>query len=99
MRGGVCCIVAGGILAAPCWAQLPELETVVVTAQKREQSLQEVPIAVSAFSGGDLLDAHVADVTDLNQIAPSLQRKDRIDLHASGIRARVQLLTRANEPD
>jgi iron complex outermembrane receptor protein len=51
------------------------IEEIIVTAQKREQSLQEVPIAVSAFSGRALQDRHVSDVMDLNQLAPSLQVK------------------------
>jgi len=55
--------------------QKATIEEIVVTAQKREQSLQEVPIAVSAFSGTALQDHHVSDVMDLNQLAPSLQVK------------------------
>ena len=34
-----------------------------------------MPVAVSAFSGEALQDHHVSDVTDLNQLAPSLQVK------------------------
>jgi len=49
-----------------------ELEEVVVTAQKREQNLQDVPVAVSAFSGQVLRDAGVRDMFELTSIAPSL---------------------------
>ena len=35
------------------------LEEVIVTAQKREQSLQDVPISVSAFSGAALQEAGI----------------------------------------
>ena len=66
-------------LLAPAGAALaqqpPQIEEIIVTAQKRAQSLQEVPVAVSAFSGEALQDHHVSDVTDLNQLAPSLQVK------------------------
>lgn len=55
--------------------QPPVVEEIVVTAQKREQSLQEVPVAVSALSGTALQDKHVSDIMDLNQLAPSLQVK------------------------
>lgn len=48
------------------------LEEVVVTAQKREQSLQDVPIAVSAFSGQMLQESGVKDVFDLQVNAPGL---------------------------
>ena len=49
-----------------------ELEEVVVTAQKREQNLQDVPVAVSAFSGEVLRDSGVRDMFELATIAPSL---------------------------
>ncbi len=48
------------------------LEEVIVTAQKREQSLQDVPIAVSAYSGAMLQESGVKDVFDLQVNAPSL---------------------------
>ena len=37
-------------LAAPAFSQ-SVLEEIVVVAQKREQNLQDVPIAISAFTG------------------------------------------------
>ena len=67
-------VPAGAALAQQPTPQ-PQIEEIIVTAQKRAQSLQEVPIAVSAFSGQALQDHHVTDVTDLNQLAPSLQVK------------------------
>ena len=48
------------------------LEEVIVTAQKREQSLQDVPVAVSAFSGEMLKQSGVKDMFDLQANAPSL---------------------------
>jgi iron complex outermembrane receptor protein len=53
----------------------PLIEEILVTAQKREQSLQEVPVAVSALSGRALQDRHVSDIMDLNQLTPGLQVK------------------------
>ena len=49
------------------------LEEVVVTAQKREQSLQDVPISVSALSSEDLAANLVTDVFDLRQAVPALE--------------------------
>jgi iron complex outermembrane recepter protein len=49
-----------------------ELEEVVVTAQKREQNLQDVPVAVSAFSGQVLRDSGITNMSELTTIAPSL---------------------------
>jgi iron complex outermembrane receptor protein len=49
-----------------------ELEEIVVTAQKREQNLQEVPLAVSVLSG-DLIDRSTAyNIEGLNALVPSL---------------------------
>ena len=45
---------------------------IVVTAQKRAESLQKVPISIVAFDGKALEDANVFTVTDLQRIAPSL---------------------------
>ena len=48
------------------------LQDIVVTAQKREQSVQDVPIAVTAL-GGDALQANrVVSVTDLGGLAPGV---------------------------
>ena len=49
------------------------LEEVIVTAQKREQSLQDVPVAVSAFTGEMLQQSGVKDMFDLQVNAPSLR--------------------------
>jgi len=46
------------------------IEEVIVTAQKREQSLQDVPISVSAFSGEFLENAHMGDVRGLVDFTP-----------------------------
>jgi len=49
-----------------------ELTEVVVTAQKREQNLQEVPIAVIALSGQQLHDAGVSDLKNMTALTPGL---------------------------
>lgn len=49
-----------------------ELEEVIVTAQKREQSLQEVPIATTALSAGDLSAAGVTSMEQLAMATPGL---------------------------
>ncbi len=48
------------------------LETVVVTAQKREQDLQHVPITVTAIGAQLLQDSGVRDIKDLTLLAPGL---------------------------
>lgn len=49
------------------------IEEVVVTAQKREQSLQDVSVAVTAVSGQDLIDMGITDAFRLDVLAPGLQ--------------------------
>lgn len=48
------------------------LEEVVVTAQKRTQNLQDVPVAVTAFTGEMLRKSGIRDMFELSSIAPSL---------------------------
>lgn len=47
------------------------MDEVIVTAQKREQNLQEVPVAVTAFSGVQLEDAGVETISDLERLSPN----------------------------
>src|SRR3954447_25590708 len=48
------------------------IEEVVVTAQKRAQNLQEVPISVTALTTTELVANRVDNVRDLNGLAPNL---------------------------
>jgi outer membrane receptor protein involved in Fe transport len=48
------------------------LEEIVVTAQKREQSVQEVPVSVLAINAGSLEAAGVTGVQDLDMLAAGL---------------------------
>ena len=48
------------------------LEEVIVTAQKRTQSLQDVPVAVSAFTGEQIADAEIRDIRSLQLLSPSV---------------------------
>jgi iron complex outermembrane receptor protein len=49
------------------------VEEVVVTAQKREQAIQDVPISVTAFSGDQLQAMGVENTKDLSKVTPGLQ--------------------------
>jgi iron complex outermembrane recepter protein len=48
------------------------IEQVIVTARRREESMQEVPIAVTALSAEDLRDANVVRVEELGRVTASL---------------------------
>ena len=64
--------------AAPSLAQqatpsdVRTIENIIVTAQKREQSLQDVPIVVTAVSEQLLQDNGVRDIKDLTVLTPGL---------------------------
>jgi outer membrane receptor protein involved in Fe transport len=67
------CAVAGTseeVTENPVEAEV--LETVVVTAQKREQDLQDVPVTVTAISAQLLQDSGVRDIKDLTLLTPGL---------------------------
>jgi iron complex outermembrane receptor protein len=49
------------------------LAEVTVTAQKRSQNLQDVPVAVSAVDGATLANANVTSAAELGKIVPSLR--------------------------
>jgi len=63
-------------LAIPEYASAQDnnggLEEIIVTAQRREQSLQDVPIAVTAIGGETLQANRIVSVTDLSGLAPGL---------------------------
>jgi iron complex outermembrane receptor protein len=48
------------------------LEEVVVTAQKREESLQDTPIAITAITESTIDDLDIANVVDLAGMAPNV---------------------------
>lgn len=61
-------------VAAPAWAQDGETSgsEIVVTATRRAQNLQDVPLSVSAFSAEMLEKSGIEDTRQLMALAPSL---------------------------
>jgi len=59
------------LLSASSFAAV-ELEEVVVTAQKTENSLQDTPIAVTAVTEATIQDLNIKNVVDLQGIAPNV---------------------------
>lgn len=48
------------------------LERITVTAQKRVQSLQEIPNSITAMSGEDLVEQQATDLLDLSESLPNV---------------------------
>lgn len=61
----VCAIIVAG-LSNGSYSQTTTLEEIIVTAQKREQSLQEVPISIQAFSGEDIAQLGIEELEDIS---------------------------------
>src|SRR5688572_31049667 len=75
-----CALVTSAMVSPLAFAQespdTPEtrvtLDTVTVTARKREETLQEVPVAVTAFTADALDRLNVEDLSDLDGQVPNL---------------------------
>jgi len=59
-------------LAPLVYAQDLALEEITVTAQRREQNIQEVPIAVTAFTGADLDRQNILGAVQYLQLTPNV---------------------------
>jgi len=82
MRSPACRIFASSLLPIVLlWAGAPALaadeggfqDEIVITAERREGSVQDTPVAVSAFSGEDLDAAGYYDFEDLSTNIPNVQ--------------------------
>ena len=69
----IAAISSGAALALSCSAaQAAQLEEVIVTAQKREQSLQDVPVSVTAVTGEKIQSLGLKRLDDLTNYAPTV---------------------------
>src|SRR5690348_1203319 len=76
-RGGsaaalLCCTAAAfGQEVSP--AATPQLEEIVVTAQKRQEGLQDVPIAITVVTGEDIQRMSVRNLEEIATTTPGFQ--------------------------
>jgi iron complex outermembrane receptor protein len=72
------CIAAAGTLLDASWSQPARadeaavLEEVTVTAQRRTERLQDVPVAVTALSESELIDRGVRQAGDIVDVVPNM---------------------------
>jgi len=67
--------LVGLALAAPAYSQGEDssfLEEIVVVAQKREQNIMDVPVAITAVTGAQIEESGIKDMIDLQQNVPGL---------------------------
>lgn len=87
----VASMIASGAYANNSLAQdgnVMILDEIIVTASKREQSLQDVPISVAVTDGEDLSKLNFSEATDLQYLAPSLSLGDSNSPRGAGFRIR-----------
>lgn len=64
--------IMGSIFTVGVSAQIDEI---IVTANKRQQTLQEVPVAVSVVDATTIDQAHIEDMFDLQSVVPSFEAR------------------------
>jgi iron complex outermembrane receptor protein len=78
--------------ATPTASRATGLEEIVVTARKREERVQSVPIAITALSQNDIEKQHIQQLRDLFQVVPgfsiSLTSSDPNSLYSGQVRLR-----------
>ncbi|MFZ2506991.1 MAG: TonB-dependent receptor, partial [Steroidobacteraceae bacterium] len=99
---GVSLVVAIALQAgAPTTAhsQIPaaQLEEVLVTAQKRTESVQDIPIAISAFTAETLTDLRILQSDDLERFTPNLTWNPRGAGGSIGIRGVIDSVFTTNQ--
>ena len=52
--------------------QASELEEIIVTAQRRAESLQDTPISVTAFTSADLQNKGISDIAEIADFTPNM---------------------------
>ena len=72
-KKSVALAVAASLSVPAATVSAAELEEIVVTATKRTTSLQDTPLAISAFGGEELEENHISNIYDLRALAPTLQ--------------------------
>ncbi len=65
--------VSGPAVAAEAGVEAGTIEQITVTARRREESLQDVPVAITALTADQLLEQNVRTLEDLTAYAPNIK--------------------------
>ena len=67
-------LLSAGVLASIAFATSAsaQVETVTVTAQRVEQNIQQVPVAVTAFTASELQSQHITSMSQLQSLTPNV---------------------------
>ncbi len=84
------CVIAGAAfaisLSAPTALLAQELEEVVVTAQRRVQSLQDVPISIETVSGDEIITQGYRNLDELAEFVPGMVMEHDVENQSLMIR-------------
>ncbi len=80
--------ISANLVGNAALAQTGALEEVIVTATKRAESLQDIPISVNALTESAIQEAGVTDISDVAALVPSLTVSQNINPFSAAIRIR-----------
>lgn len=92
-------ILWAGLLAGLAPANAQQLEEIVVTAQYREENLQEVPVSVTAFTADQIAWAGITTTQDFVNLTPNMTMDDSFTLGNTFVQVRgVAQINNADSP-
>ena len=91
--------VLGSVMVIPQFASAdgPALEEIVVVARRRSEDLQDVPIAVTAFTSADIESAGIERPSDFIALTPNMSMVDTANAGDTQVTIRGQYSTRDAE--
>ena len=101
----IAAVLAAALIGSPCMAadeatgEEPRIEEVIVTAEKREESILDVPLTLSAFSGERIGELGMTHSADLEQLVPGFQVGDHQSGSGLAIRGISSQLNREGHTD
>ena len=66
-------------------AAAPEVGEVIVTAQRRSENLQKVPLAVSSFTAGQLSADQIGSTKDIARLVPNMFASNNVGLGSANV--------------
>lgn len=70
-------VAATALMATDIGAAYAQIDEIIVTARKREESLQTVPVSVTAFSGEQFQRAGLQQASDIQYLTPNLRMEEQ----------------------
>src|SRR5579862_1679189 len=75
VAGGACWLAGANVAFAQLESKTDQIQEIVVTAQKRESTVETTPISITALTGQDLQDRGIADLASIVQSVPGVSMR------------------------